>query len=92
MLSSRHSAALLVALLHQLSQTEILPCRLLVLLGCALDAKGSVLIRHDVILVFGIDGLMLRGHVDFIVGEPIAAEVLEEVGVVRGAQMDVREL
>lgn len=51
-----------------------------------------MLVGDDVVLVLRVDGLVLRGHVDLVVGEGVAAEVLEEVGVVRRAEVEMREL
>jgi hypothetical protein len=51
---------------HQPVQPKIPPSWLLDLLRCALDAKGRMLIRYNVVLVVGIDGLVLWRNVDFL--------------------------
>jgi len=45
---------------HQLLQPQVLPADLLLPLGRALYAKRRVLVRHDVVFVFGIQRLVLR--------------------------------
>ncbi|KAI0471121.1 hypothetical protein GGR56DRAFT_132383 [Xylariaceae sp. FL0804] len=59
-------------------------------LGGALDAEGGVLVGNHVVLVLGVDGLVLRRHVDVVVGQPVAAEVLEQVRVARPLLVHVR--
>jgi hypothetical protein len=51
---------------HQLVQPKIPPRRLPLRLRRALDAKGCVLIGHDIVLVLGIDGLQMRRDVDVL--------------------------
>ena len=75
--------------LHQLLQPKIPPRRFLHPLRRLLDAKSGVLVRHHVILVLGVDGLVLGFDVDLVVGKPVFAEVLEEVGVARAMHVDV---
>jgi hypothetical protein len=56
-----------------------------------LDAKGGVLVRDHVVLVLGVDGAVLWWHPDVVVGQAAvrAAEVLEEVGVSGGVEVDL---
>ncbi len=60
------------------------------LLGGFGDTKGGMLIRDHVILVFGVDGLMLRWHIDLTGRKLVLAEVLEKVRVARLVHMHVR--
>ena len=55
----------------------------------ALDAKRRMLVGHYIIFVFWIDGLVVRRHVDLVVGKLVFAEVLEEVGVSGTVEVDV---
>lgn len=50
-----------------------------------------MLIGHDIVLVFRVDGLVVRRHVDFVIRQPRVwrAEVLEEVRVPRCVEVDV---
>jgi hypothetical protein len=48
-----------------------------------------MLIWHDIILIFWIQRLVVRWHVDLIVGKRVAAEILEEVGVSGRCEVDV---
>ncbi len=77
------------SLLHEFGEVEVFPGRLLVALRGLLDAEGGVLVGHDVVLVFGVNGLVVRGHVDLVVGQLVLAEVLEEVGVAWPLHVDV---
>lgn len=56
-----------------------------------MDAKGGVLVGHNVVLVLGVDGAVLWRHPDVVVGQAAvrAAEVLEEVGVPCGVEVDL---
>ncbi len=78
------------SLAHQLRQAEILPRRLAHLLRRFLDAKSGVLIGHYIILVFWVDGLVVRWHVDVVVGQLAAAEILEQVCVAGAMVVQVR--
>jgi hypothetical protein len=40
-----------------------------------------MLIRNDIVFFLRINGLVHGGHTDFIIWEPVLAEVLEEVCV-----------
>jgi len=48
-----------------------------------------MLVGHYIIFVFWIDGLVVRRHVDLVVGKLVFAEVLEEVGVSGTVEVDV---
>lgn len=63
-------------------------------LGRALDAERGVLVRHDVVFVFGVQRLEMLWYKDFLVGQLVVGlgEVLEEVGVVRGVEVEVRRI
>jgi hypothetical protein len=77
---------------HQVVEPEVAPRRFLLGLCCALDAKRSVLIWNDVILVFGIDGLQVRRNIDVFWRELRGGRVckgLEEVGMVRVVHVKV---
>lgn len=50
-----------------------------------------MLVGDHVVLIFGIDGLVLRSNVDVVVGKLVATEVLEDVRVAAGAEVDVGE-
>jgi hypothetical protein len=50
-----------------------------------------VLIGHYVVLVFRVDGLQVRRHVDVVGGQLVLAKVLEQVGVARLLHVDVGE-
>lgn len=49
-----------------------------------------MLVGHHVVLVLRIDGLVLGLDEDLVAREPVAAEVLEEVGVAGAVEVDVR--
>jgi len=74
---------------HQLLQSQILPSTLFGLLCRSLYSKRRMLIRHNIILVFRIQWLVLRRYVDFIVWKFVFAEVFEEVGMAGGGKVDV---
>jgi hypothetical protein len=78
------------SLLHERGQIEVLPGRLLVVLCGFLDAKGGMLVGDDIVFVLGIDGLVVRWHVDFVIGQFVFAEVLKEVGVAGPLHVNVR--
>lgn len=78
------------ALAHELAEAEVAPGGLAAGLGGALDAEGGVLVGDDVVLVLGVDGLVLGGDVDVVGRQAVAAELLEQVGVARAVQMDLR--
>lgn len=50
-----------------------------------------MLIRHNIILVIRIDWLMLRRYIDIFCRKLDACKVFEQVRVVRGVEVDVRE-
>jgi len=50
-----------------------------------------VLVGDHVVLIFRVNGLVLRGNVDVVVGKLVAAEVLEDVRIAAGAEVDVGE-
>lgn len=66
---------------HQLAQSKVAPGRLAARLGGTLDAECGVLLGHDIILVLRVDGLVLRGDVNVVGGQLVAAELLEQVSV-----------
>jgi hypothetical protein len=47
------------------------------------------LIGYHIVLVFGIDGLVVRWHVDLVIGELVFAEVFEEVRVAGSVEVNV---
>lgn len=75
---------------HEVGQAQVLPGGLAGTLRGLLDAEGGVLVGHDVVLVLGVDGLVVRRHVDLVVREPVPAEVLEQVCVPRPLHVHVR--
>jgi hypothetical protein len=50
-----------------------------------------VLIRYHVILVFWVDGPVLRRDVNLVVGELVLAEVLEEIRVAGAMHVHIVE-
>jgi hypothetical protein len=48
-----------------------------------------MLIRDHIVFILGIDRLMVRRNVDIVVGELVAAEVIEEVCKATGGEVDV---
>jgi hypothetical protein len=77
-----HTNALLPrSLLHQIRQPQVLPSSLLGLLRSSLNAKRCMLVRHYIVLIFWINGLVMGRHVDFVVRELVFAEIFEEVRV-----------
>lgn len=74
---------------EQLVQAQVAPGRLALLLGGTLDAEGGVLVGHHVVLVFRVDGLVLRWHVDFLRQQGRARKLLEEVGEARLREVQV---
>ena len=48
-----------------------------------------MLVRDDVIFVFGIDRLMLRRHIDIFRSDASATEVFEEVGNTGLIEVDI---
>lgn len=42
-----------------------------------------MLVGHDIVLVFWVDGLVLGRDKDLVVGQPVFADVFKEVGVAR---------
>lgn len=69
---------------HQPVKTKISPRWLARLLLSSLDAKGGVLVWHNIVLVVGIERLMLRRDVDLLGRQFDTGEVLEQIGVVGG--------
>lgn len=54
-----------------------------------LNAKGRVLVWHDIIFIVGIEWLMLRRDINFLGGQFDACKVLEQMGVVGGVEMEM---
>lgn len=48
-----------------------------------------MLIGHYIVLIFRVDGLIVRRNVDLIIGELVFAEVFEEVRVPRSVEVNV---
>jgi hypothetical protein len=48
-----------------------------------------MLIGHYIVLIFRIDGLVVRRNVDLIIGELVFAKVFEEVGVPGSVEVNV---
>jgi len=48
-----------------------------------------MLVGNYIIFIFWIDRLVVRRHIDFVVGELVFAEVFEEVGVAGAVEVDV---
>jgi hypothetical protein len=48
-----------------------------------------MLIGHYIVLIFRIDGLVVRRNVDLIIGELVFAEVFEEVRVPGSVEVNV---
>jgi hypothetical protein len=61
---SRAAAAAFPDARNKLSQPQIPPTDLPGVAGGLYDAEGGVLVRHHVVLVLGVDGLVLRRQVD----------------------------
>lgn len=79
---------------HQLLQPEIPPADLALALRRALYAEGGVLVGHDVVFVFGVEGLQVRRDVYFFGREGrggAVGKVFEVVGVVGMVEVEVRE-
>jgi hypothetical protein len=72
-------------------EAQVTPVDLLLALGRALDAESRVLVRHDVVLVLGVERLEVLRDQDVVVGQLVRGlrEVLEEVGVVRRMEVEV---
>lgn len=62
------------------------------LLLCALDAKGGVLVRHDIVFIIWIQRLVLSRHVNVFGRELDARKVFEQVCVVGGMQVQLGEV
>jgi hypothetical protein len=73
-------------------EAQVAPVDLLLALCGALDAESGVLVRHDVVFVFGVERLEMVRDQDVFVGQLVRGlrEVLEEVGVVRRVEVQVR--
>lgn len=84
--------ARLGALGHELREPEIAPGGLAAQRRGLLDAKGGVLVGHDVVLVLWVHRLVVRGHVDVVGGEAVLGKGLEEVGVARAMQVERGEV
>lgn len=91
--SSTSPAALpntrLRAATHKLREPMVSPRRLAARLRRPLNSKRSVLVRHDVVLVLRVDGLVLRGDIDVVSRQLVAAELLEQVCVAGAVEMDL---
>ena len=48
-----------------------------------------MLVGDHVVLILGVDGLVVGGNVDVVVGELVATEVFEQVGDAAGREVDV---
>ena len=48
-----------------------------------------MLIRHYIVLIFWVQGLIVRRHVDLVIGKCVAAEVFEEIGMPGGCEVNV---
>ena len=48
-----------------------------------------MLVGHHVVLIFRVYGLVLGFDENFVAGELVAAEVLEEVGIAGAVEVDV---
>lgn len=86
---SPQRAALSRPLLHQISQTQVLPSRFPSLLRGSLNPKCCMLIWHYVILIFGIQWLIMRRDIDLVIRQLVFAEVLEEISVPRPVEVHV---
>lgn len=80
------------ALGHQAAQAKVPPGGLPPQLRGLLYAEGGVLVRHDVVLVLGVDGLMVRRDVDVVRGQAVLAEGFEEVGVAGAVEVEGGEV
>lgn len=63
-------------LLHQFVQSQVFPRRLSFRLSGTLDAECGMLVWYHVVLVFWVDGLVVRGDVDLFEWERSASKVL----------------
>ena len=77
------------AFLHQIRQSQVLPSSLFRLLRGSLNPKRRVLVWHYIVLVFWVDRLVMRGNIDFVVGQLVFAEIFEEVRVPRAVEVHV---
>jgi hypothetical protein len=50
-----------------------------------------MLIRHDIVFVFRVNGLVDGRNVDLVIGELVLAEILEEVCVAGAVHVNERE-
>lgn len=64
--------------LHQLVQAQVFPRRLSLRLRGTLDAECGMLVWNHVVLVFRIDGLVVRGYVYLLQWERSTCEILLE--------------
>lgn len=48
-----------------------------------------MLVRHHVVLVLGVDGLVVRGDVDVVRGQLVAAKLLQEICVAGTVEVDL---
>ena len=78
------------SLSQKLLQSEIFPHDLFGFLRSLLDSKRGVLIWYDIILVFGVDGLVLRRQEDLVWEQRCTREVFEKVGVPGRMEVEVR--
>lgn len=74
----------------QLLKPQILPHSLPLRTSSSLDPKRRVLVGDNVVLVFRVHGLVLRGQENFVGEERRARKVFEEVGMPGGVEMQVR--
>lgn len=74
---------------HQLAQSKVAPRGLSLGLCSPLDPKRGMLIRHDVVLVLGVDGLVMCRNVDVVRGQFVAAKLLHEVCVTGTVEVDL---
>jgi hypothetical protein len=71
------------SLFHEIAEPQIPPRGLPAALGRLLNAKRGVLVRHHVVLILWVDGLVMRRDVDLVVGQLVLAKVLKQVRVPR---------
>lgn len=48
-----------------------------------------MLVRHNIVLVLGVDRLMVRGHVNVVRGQLVPAKLLQEICVARTMEVDL---
>jgi hypothetical protein len=77
--------------IQQLLQPKLAPRRLPRALRGALDTESGMLLRHDVVLVVGVERLVLWRDVNVLCRQPGPGKVLEQVTVVAAVVVQVRE-